>query len=167
MSHMTDADWQKYYDVINTWQQDAFQEPFNWFTAYSRTHNYGEDSNIRRWKVKELKGLIQYNYFRSWPMTQSTDAGEMDKESILLYINIAHLASLNALNEHSQFVLNPGLDRFVVRGRVYKAQGDSHAAQAKDRPLFVFIILKREETETAQDLFDNADNVTGITNPND
>ena len=48
-----------------------------------------------------------------------------------------------------QFIFRSGEDRFIIRGEVYKALGDSQAAQASDEPLEVFIVLKREETETA------------------
>lgn len=154
MSYMSEADWQAYRDVLNTWQEDAFQEDIIWRRLVTRTNAHGEDSNDR-YSDTTLKGLLQYNYFRSWPMTQPTDTGEIDKESVLLYLNLKHLDDLTLLDAKKQFKFSPGFDRFVLRGRIYKAMGDSHIAQAKDQPVFIFIILKREETSTGDPVYDN------------
>jgi len=152
MAHMTQAQWDAYRAVINEWQEDAFQDDITWIKSIVRLSKHGED-NKQKFINIELKGLVQYNYFRAWPITQATDSGEIDKESCMIYLNLAYLENLGYTNEHGQFKFNPGMDRFKLRGLTYKAFGDSHAGQAHDKPLFTFIILKREERETGNEIY--------------
>ena len=152
MAHMKASDWQRYEDIMNEWQEDAFQEIITWRKSIVRLSTHGEDNN-ERFEDKELRGLIQYNYFRAWPINTPSDSGELDKESCLLYLNIKYLRDNNYTNSNDQFAFNPTMDRFLIRGVVYKAFGDSHVAQAYNKPLFAYIILKREEVETGKELY--------------
>lgn len=152
MAHLTQEQWDKHIDAINEFHEDAFQQDVVLKRYFVIDDPDGEDYNQRSEDVN-LKGLIQYNYFRSWPMTQSTESGELDKESILLYLNIGYLESISMVDSNKNLLFDPGHDRFIINGLVYKAMGDSQAAQAKDNPLLIFIILKREETNTGQDRY--------------
>ena len=146
--------WKKYVDTMNDWQEDAFQQTVEWRTSLTLSKN-GEDNNWNRYVSRELKCLIHYNYFRSWPMTQSTDTGEIDKENCMIYFNIKYLRDLGLVTDKDQFKYDPGVDRFIINGVMYKGMGDSQVGQAYDMPLWIFIICKREETETGQKVFDN------------
>lgn len=147
MAFMKPEDWQAYQDTLNEWQEDMFQQPVTWESKRKTRTVHGEYQE--RPSSIELKGLIQYNYFRSWPITKIKDSGEVDKESMILYLNIKYLADNGWANMAGQFMFDPGYDRFIVNGVTYKAMGESQAAQAHDKPLFLFIILKREELSTS------------------
>lgn len=148
MGFLTAADWQEYKDCINEFNlDDSHRQDIIWQRIGTNLSRWGEDDNIVR--VNQLiKGLVQYNYFKSWPTDQTTIAGQIDKQSILVWLNIKYLSDNGWVTPSGQYNFRPGEDRFVIRGEVYKALGDSQAAQASDEPLEVFIILKKEETET-------------------
>ncbi len=146
MAHMTQADWDAHIDAINEFHQDAFQQIITWKKLVTNLSEHGEDNQERHQDI-ELRGLFLYNYFRSWPTNKNHIAGEVDKESCLLYLNSKYLLDLNPnyINPNGQFNFKPVLDRFVVNGITYKASGESQTAQAGDKPILHFIILKREE----------------------
>ena len=152
MAHMTQEQWDDYINIINEWQEDAFQQDITWLKTATVISKNGEDNNYR-FKEINLKCLIQYNQFRAWPITQTTDSGETDKESILVYFNIKYLKDLGYTNNHDQFKFKPDYDRFLINGLIYKAFGESQVAQAGAKPLLVFIILKREEIETGKEKY--------------
>lgn len=154
MAHMTDAQWQRYINTINEWQEDAFQQEFTWKRAITRTSRYGEDIN-NRYEYITLKGLIHYNNFRSWPVNMYTDTGELDKQSIMVFLNIAYLNNLGYSDEHGVLKYDPGFDKFIINGIVYVNAGESQVSQAKDEPILSFIILKREETDTGNNFYGN------------
>ena len=153
--YLKPATWKKYIDLMNDWHDDTFQQTVEWRKSLTLSKN-GEDNNWGRHDSVILKGLIHYNYFRSWPMSQSTDTGEIDKENCMIYFNLKYMRDQGLLTPvGDQFMFDPGVDRFIINGVMYKAMGDSQVGQAFDMPLWIFIICKREETETGQKIYDN------------
>ena len=152
MSLMTQQNWDEYIQTMNEWQNDVFQQDITWRRVAVLASSDGEDDNIR-YSDMLIKCLVQYNHFRAWPITQTTDSGEIDKESLMVYFNLNYLKELDLLNEFDQFKFKPDHDIFVLNGLTYKAFGESQVAQAKDKPLFLFIILKREELLTGQNKY--------------
>lgn len=146
MAHMTPADWQRYEDVINEFQEDAFQQIITWRRRATTVDPHGEDSNIR-YEDLELKGLVHYNHFRSWPLTSYTETGEIDKQNCMVFLNIAYLKTLG-LAQNGQLEFEQSYDRFIINGTEYQPAGDSQVAQANDQPLFIFIVLKRTDKPT-------------------
>ena len=154
MALMTQQNWDDYEALMNAWQEDAFQQDIIWHRKATRLSIHGEDNN-HRFGDLTIKGLVQYNHFRAWPITQATDSGEIDKQSCMLYLNINYLESLGYTNTLRQFMFDPGYDRFSINGVKYKAFGESQVSQANNKPLFIFIILKREELETGKEKYAN------------
>jgi len=113
---------------------------------------HGEDILLKP-KSSKLLGLIQYNDYRSWPSTKTTDSGEIDKQNLLLYLNIKYLSDNGFANSDGFLNFDPGADRFIIKGITYKALGESQTAQASEEPLLQFIILKREEIDTVEDQY--------------
>lgn len=150
MAFIKPEQWEAYRNIINEWQEDAFQQDIIWEREVTTVDRYGEDENKRTKRVT-LKGLAQYNYYRSWPLNTITTAGELDKENLLLFLNIKWLGEQGYLNTQGQFDFQPDYDRFIINGIKYKAFGDSEVSQAHNKPLLTFIILKREEIQTGQD----------------
>jgi len=147
MAHMAQADWDAHIAAINEFHQDAFQQIITWKKLVTNLSTNGEDDVDRTIPV-ELRALVTYNYFRSWPTGNPTKTGEIDNESCMIYLNNQYLADLGFINQYSQFDFDPVEDRFIINGVIYKASGESQVAQAGDKPILHFIILKREEIES-------------------
>jgi len=147
MGHMTQADWDAHIAAINEFHSDAFQQPVTWKKMLTDLSLNGED-DVNRTVDIELKALVMYNYFRAWPTSRVTKTGEIDAESCLIYLNNQYLSDGNYLNSFGQFQFNPVEDRFIIAGIAYKASGESQVAQAGDKPILHFIILKREEIQS-------------------
>lgn len=59
---------------------DSFnQQIIIWQKALIIDNPFGEDSG-RKYQDIQLKGLIQYNWFRTWPANTETKTGTVDKE---------------------------------------------------------------------------------------
>lgn len=152
MGLVPDSVWDRYKDIINEFHDDAFQQSITLLRKVTIDDPHGEDTNIRDQELK-LLCLVQYNYFRSWPINDVKPSGEHDKESCLVYFNLDFLEKNGLLDGNGNLQFNPAMDRFILEGVTYKAFGDSKAAQAKDQNLFIFIILQREEINTGDDRY--------------
>jgi len=144
--------WDRHINIINEFHSDAFQQQITWKSCIKQYGTHGDDNEMR-YKDITILGLIQYNHFRSWPINKDTIVGQVDQESELLFLNIKYLRDNGYTNDNDQFIFKPALDRFEVNGVVYTAKGDSQTAQAKDKVLLHFIVLKREEIETSENIY--------------
>jgi hypothetical protein len=153
MGFITDQEWAQYAAELNDFHNDAFQQSIIWHRSLLRISKDGEDDNPSTLQPITLKCLIQYNDFRSWPITKDTITGGLDAESMLVFLNLSYLGSLGYLNEFGQFEYQPDLDKFEVNGLIYVDKGNSQTAQAKDQPLLHFLVLKREELETSESAY--------------
>ena len=152
MAHLTQADWDAHAAAINEFAEDAFQQLITWRTNITNLSEHGED-DVNRTRDITLKGLVLYNYFRSWPTNKPDVAGEIDNESVLIYFNSKYLADEGYINSDGQFDFQPVTDRFWVNGLQYKASGESQAAQSNDQPLLHFVIMKREELNSHENKY--------------
>ena len=152
MHFMKPEDWKRYQDTMNLWQKDAFQQEIIWKRFILFRNKHGEDTDPVFEDIV-IKGLLQYNYFRAWAVTQATTTGEIDKETCLLYLNKEYLRENELLTPEGNLNFDPAMDRFIVEGIEHKSAGESTAAQAYDKTLFYFIILKREETNSGNNRY--------------
>lgn len=147
------VEWDEYKGIINDWSEDTFQQEVVWRKIVTTIDKNGEDTN-RRTQDIIIKGLCHYNYFRSWPINSQTITGEIDKQTVMLYLNIDYLKKLNYINPTTlQFLFNPSEDRFIINGIEYKAMGDSQAAQASTEPILIFIVLQRQNISTPDSIY--------------
>lgn len=145
---LTDSEWQQYEETVDQFHDDAFQQKIIWRENIKNLSIHGDDSTIK-YVDRELKCIVQYNHFRSWPINGDTITGEIDKESVLVFFNLKYLSSLGLTTpDNRQFAFQADLDRFVLNGVTYIARGDSQTGQSKEKPLLHFVILKREELVT-------------------
>ena len=159
VSRVSTKEWDKYKSIINDFiDEDAGKQPFVWLRKINQPLAYGEDSGIRYLPVI-LEGLFQYNYIRTWPANKSTLSGELEGENMVLYISARILRENGYVNEFGYPDLNWSEDRFLLNGKIYKPEGDTQVAQAKDEALLFFIILKREEPQEATQILNSQ---TGI-----
>ena len=159
ISRVPTKEWDKYKSIINDFiDDDAGKQPFVWLRKLNQPLAYGEDGGIRYLPVI-LEGLFQYNYIRTWPANKSTLSGELEGENMVLYISARMLRENGYVNEFGYPDLNWSEDRFLLNGKIYKPDGDTQVAQAKDEALLFFIILKREEPQEATQILNSQ---TGI-----
>lgn len=152
---LSDQDWAAYRNLINSTQATRFQEEVTWLRTVTAVSRYGEDiPNEDQYNEIQITGLIQYNTFRSWPLNQNTNSGEIDKESMVLFLNLKYLDDLGYLDSNKNFNFNRGLDRFRIKGVLYKPSADTDAAQAFNDPLLTMVVLKREEIESGDNLIE-------------
>lgn len=139
--------WNLYKAIVNDFlDTDAGKQSFLWLKHINQLSLFGEDNNTKYIPVR-LEGLFQYNFIKTWPANHHTLSGELEGENMVLYISARYLESNGYLDKYGYFNFNWSEDRFVLNGKVYKPDGDTQVAQAKDEALLFFIILKREEPE--------------------
>lgn len=137
--------WNRYKNIINEFHNSANQDDLQWYSQPSGIPVAGEEVEGEPKLNATLKVLFYYNYFRTWPITDYTIQGEVDKESSVALININYLKSLNLADANGRLIYDEAKDFFVHRGEKFEASGDSFLAQAHGEPLLYMIILKRLE----------------------
>lgn len=146
---VTPAQWAAYKNTVNGAAASFNQETITWHRLTKHIQRYGEDdpANTVRTDI-DLDCLIQFNIFRTWPMSDETPSGLLDQESITVMLNREYLNGLGYLNSDGFFAMDMGNDLFTHMGVLYKPAGETPVSQAGDEPLHFYIILKREETKT-------------------
>jgi hypothetical protein len=101
----------------------------------------------------ELKALMLYNTFRTWPLDRHEGTGELDDQNVVALLNVDYLKEQGYLTPQGYFDFQPSKDKFVHLGILYEAEGDTAVAQAKEDPLHIYLILRRQETKTGKKRF--------------
>lgn len=154
-----DVDWQRYADIINDFVDvDAGKQKIVWLRYINQPLPYGEDSGEEYVPVV-LEGLIQYNYIRTWPSLKETVGGDLDGINIAIYFTQKQLGDQGYLNKDGYWDFNWSRDRFIINGKVYEPGGDTQVAQAKDKPLLFFLVIKRSNPEESNSLISYLDKV--------
>lgn len=149
MKYIQDSDWALYKEIIDGVHEDFNQDTITLMSKVRVRNRYQEDTNREsNYNHIPLKCLIQYNVFRTWPMTKETDSGSTDAESIVVLLNNTYLSSINMLTTEGNLDYDPGNDLFEFRGHIYRDAGNTPISQAKDNPLLTLIILKRLPKDT-------------------
>ncbi len=146
------AKWAQFRKLISDAHDTLSQETITWrrFTR-STVPRYREDSDGSIFTDIALKCLNGYNYFRTWPLTRHTAGGELDAENMIVLLNKDYLKNLGYLTSQGYFDYRTDLDLFFHRGIKYRPEGDTFISQAFDDPLFIMLILVREEIATGTD----------------
>lgn len=143
---LTPAQWASYRDKVNETNNSFNQEEVIWRRTISNLDRYGEDN--KETVDITILALLQYNIFRSWPMTSESTSGALDKESMVMILNIDYLSKNGYLTINGNLDFDPSSDIFIHNSQEYRAAGETPMSQAGDRPLFIQIILKRLKTPT-------------------
>jgi len=144
---MTDAVWTKYRNAVNSYSDTVANEAVIWKRVTSNVDRW-QEGMAKIYEDTSISCLVAYNTFRTWPVDSRTDTGIIDKEYCHLYLNKAYLEAQGWLTPNGQLDFNPDFDRFILDGLTYKPAGDTGTAQANTNPLFIIVILEREETST-------------------
>lgn len=150
---VSDALWAKYTALMRDAHDTFNGATVTWIRGDRRIEHFNEQEHDSGDSM-ELQVLIGYNTFRTWPITLKDQQGEVDNQNMLLYINRQYLQELDLLTPRGYFKFNPDLDYFIHMGIKYKSDGDTAAAQAYNDPLFILVILRREETLNGNEQFE-------------
>lgn len=151
MNLLSQSDWdsitQAFIDAGDTFAN----KPIIWRRAKVNpsTNRYGE-SGGKQFDDIPLSCLANYNYFRTWPVTNNTETGEQDRESVQILFSKPYLQVLGYLDEKGYLTFDPGYDRFIFEGKVCKASGDTSVSQLQGSDAWFSIILRREELTTGE-----------------
>jgi len=146
---LTPLQWQSYRNVINQAAEGFNNDVLIWRRQTRSFQRNGEDDATVPAHIDiNLDCLIAYNVFRTWPMSDETISGMLDKENIVAILNKDYLRGLGYLNSTGFFDMDPGQDKFFHRGMEYRSAGETEVAQAGDDPLMFYIVLAREESAT-------------------
>lgn len=127
---------------------DSAKKTVIWRRFVYGVDRYMEDGENDNKQDIPLNVLLNYNYFRTWPITYTTESGELDRQSVQVLINKTYLNTLGYITPDGNFDFNPDKDTFFIDGKPHRVMGDSAAAQASDTDLLVTFIVKREELAT-------------------
>lgn len=152
MAFLTDKDWLEYVEVINEFAQDASQESIIWHRSKGGLDRFQEDNKTERYDTIELKGLILYNVFRTWPIDRDSESGMLDNQNCMVFLTNKVLEDLGYLNTAGYFDFKHDTDWFEIAGIRYRPAGDTQAAQAKPLveqkyPLMTCVILTRHQVD--------------------
>lgn len=147
MELLSGGDWAAFENLIKNAHDTFNTKIITWIRYPSQLNRYGEDP-VSTPTITPLKVLINYNYMRTWPITFTTESGELDRQSLQLLINKDYLRDLGYLNADGYFDYDEANDRFGIDGMVHKAFGDTPISQSKTDDLLFSIVVKREETPT-------------------
>jgi len=147
---LTNAQWAKYKAAIGNAMGDFANKPIIWRRKILGVDRWGEDTANSTTQDVTIVGLFTYNIMRSWPITFTSESGELDRQSAQLYLDIPYLKANGYWTATGNFDYNPDYDRFIIDGLVYKSFGDTPASQAREEDLLFTLIIKREETPTSE-----------------
>lgn len=140
--------WAQFQSIIKNANDTFGQAIVIWRRSKGGLDFYGEDNSTEEFEDIELKGLFNHNFFRTWPITFTTEGGELDRQNTVLILNVDYLIENGWADEYNRLKYDAAADRFIYNGLVHKAMGDSEISQAKDGHLLFQLILKREEKQT-------------------
>ena len=148
MDRVGSANWNKFRKIIRDAHDTFNQETIIWYRSLGGMDRWGEDNVTERFEIITLNGLFLFNYFRTWPITYTTETGELDRQSKVLLLNIDYLGENGWLDPYGKLNHDAAADRFEYRGELYKDMGNTELSQAASTPLLTAIVLKEEEKKT-------------------
>ena len=142
---ITTQDWDKYKSILDDFWNDIAGDSVIWRHTTIGIDRYQEGNKTN--EDTTLKALFEYPFQRKWGIDVVLPEGHDDRMYAGLYLNYTYLSSLGLISD-GKFNFNSALDRFYCRGQWFKCFGDTPAAQAYDRPLYIILILERTDEES-------------------
>lgn len=150
MDYVGKKNWKLYSTILRN-AKDTFSKKVIQFIHYPRVvERFREDPTNATPTIVSVEVLLNYNYMRTWPITQTSASGEIDKQSVQIFFNKVYLREQGLLTLNNNLDYDPSMDRFMIDGIIYKAVGDTPASQAPDDDIHYLVIVKREENATTQ-----------------
>ena len=142
------TNWAAYKALMRDAQETFANQPITWRRRIESLDRFNEDEPLYSYTDITIKALLQYNVFRTWPITRNTDSGDIDEESLMVIINREYLGELGYLTANNNFNFSPSGDRFIISGYTYKCQGYLDSSQDDNEALWVNLILEKENKNT-------------------
>lgn len=141
-------DWNDFKSLFGTDVVDTFMQAIIiWRRVTSNLDRWKEGNGINTLDIP-LQCLVNYNYMRSWPITNLTESGETEEQSIQVLFAKDYLNSLGYINQNGLFIYQPDIDRFILDGLIRKPVGDSSVSQAANGALLFEVIMVEQATRT-------------------
>jgi len=151
MAYVTTAQWARYKKVLDDAAASFNKKVIIWKPLQSSLDRYSEDApSESTYGTINLECLVNYNVFRTWPLTKETESGAIDKENIVVLFNIEYLKRLGYTDANDNFKFKPDDDYFILDGQRYTSAGDTKVAQASDKEILLQIIMRRDTTQTSE-----------------
>lgn len=146
-------------DFRNLIQTDAFDTFGLVIIIWRRVINpsvsdrYREDTTKPSTVDINLRCIVNYNYLRSWPITNMEEAGELESQSIQVLFSKKDLRDGGYMNDAGLFLYDPAYDRFILDGLIRKPIGDSSVSQLDTESLLYEVIMVEQATPTGAKRF--------------
>lgn len=142
--------WGKFNGVMNGLAFNLFfQQEITWHRLIEGIDYHGEN-RAPEYQEIQLKCLVGYNDFRTWPMDRVNESGSIDMQNMYIILNKKYLEEEGYINDNGYFNFSSQKDFFSLKGIYYEDSGDTEVSQSADDNLFFYIILKRKEYETGE-----------------
>lgn len=142
------ANWANYKSLMLSAHDTFNQKTVTWFKSIGGLDRDGEDNLTERFTQITLLCLLIYSDKVTWPTSQYTESGKLDKSNQALMFNMQYLDSLGYLDSDKEFIYNPDTDRILNEGSMWKCSGSSNLSQAPDGPLHCMIIMQKQVVPT-------------------
>lgn len=141
--------WADFKALFGEYASDTFAKAtIIWRKLLSNVDRWKEDNDLGTTVDIPLTCLVNYNYMRSWPISNMTESGETEEQSIQVLFNKQYLQSQGYLDDSGKFNYEPDMDRFVLDGLIRKPMGDTSVSQAYDSTLWFVVIMIEQRTPT-------------------
>lgn len=136
------VDWDAYKAAIQVANDNWFKQPITWVRQLANLNEFSEDGTPLTSSIS-LECLVFYNEFRTWPVTDYTETGEIDKQTLTLYFHLKTLQDLGYLNGDGNWDFDPAVDYFILQGIELKCSGWTNLSQTTNEPTLVQLIMQR------------------------
>jgi len=144
---VTDAQFEMFKGLMASAADTFAQQTITWRRRTSTLQRFKEDDTNKTADV-ELKCLCNYNYLRSWPITNNKESGEINAQSVQVLFGKQYLKDLGYLDNDGKFIYNQDYDRFILDGTIRKPVGDTGVSQVFDEAVWVSVIMVEQPTAT-------------------
>jgi hypothetical protein len=142
------SEWAAFHALFEDAADTFAQHPITWRRVMTNLDRWKEDNQDGQTVDVQLVCLNNYNYMRSWPVTNFTEAGEVNSQSVQVLFGMKYLRDLGYLDNNNKFMYNQDKDRFILNGHIMKAAGDTPVSQAYDSDIWYSVILVEQPTAT-------------------
>lgn len=145
--------WDNFKKLQNQSHDDYMNGQLIWLRCKKFLGEFNEDYNFYNgYDSIELPVLYNFNYERTWPITQHTETGDIDRQSIQLFFSKAQLTTLGYINSNGNFDYDPGKDKFIIKGTVYHNEGDTPASPIPTADELLITLVVRPDSKATNDL---------------
>jgi hypothetical protein len=147
MNYIPTEAWARFETIINDFRESIGKQPIVWRRTNAHLDRYQEGEE-KLYDEILLEGLIEYPFQRKWVIDRVSIEGQTDKMYSGIYLNIQYLKDSGYLNSENTLDFDTGRDSFYFNGFWHKAAGLMQAAQTDTKPLYLILLVERDEKIT-------------------